>query len=187
MKLAYVSLIALSLVACSGKGGKQKGANSDSTTDVSNRATTTDEAAEAGKATAEIYDDVFSWYKKAEQAKTEQGDSPNFDAYYTSASYKALLQKVLDKDQQLAAKSEVGFFDYDHWICGQDYQGLTFAVVRSKKVCDGLCRIEADVTNCGQTQRIALTMVYENGVWKIDDFIRDGQSEKQRMQEYIKE
>lgn len=187
MKTIYLSLIALSLVACSGKGGKQKQACSSGTATVSSKPAETDEAAEARKTAERIYADVFGWYNKAEQAGGEPQEEPNFDAYYTSNSYKALLQKVVDKDKSLIARGEVGFFDYNHWICGQDYQGLAFAVVQCKKISDERCRMEADITNCGQKQRVTLMMVFEDGVWRIDDFVRDGSSEKTLMAQYVKE
>ncbi len=186
MKTIYLSLIALSLVACSGNGGKQKQANGNDSTVVSSKPTKADEAAKARKAAEKIYADVFGWYNKAEQAGTEPQEEPDFNAYYTSNSYKALLQKVVDKDRSLIAKGEVGFFDYDHWICGQDYQGLAFAVAKCERISDERCRVEADITNCGQKQRITLMMVFEDGVWRIDDFIRDGSSEKTSMAQYVK-
>ncbi len=184
MKLYHIPLIALSLVACGGKNGKRPAGND--TTAISQKLAPADEATEAQEAVEKIYADVFGWYNKAEQAGSLPTDEPDFDAYYTSGSYQVLLQKVVDKDRALIMKGEVGFFDYNHWVCGQDYQGLEFAPVKTKRISDGQCRMEADITNCGQKQRIALLLTKENGMWKIDDFISNGQSEKSRMAEYVR-
>lgn len=133
-----------------------------------------------------IYADVFGWYAKAEKDPSVLQKMPDFDSQYTSAGYKDALSKVKAIDKQAEADGEIGFFDSDHWIQGQDFQGLKMAVVNVVPEGKDKCKADVDITNCGATKRIALTLVLEEGQWMIDDFVADGQSEKAQMLDYVK-
>ncbi len=176
---AVIFVCAVAVLAGCGHGGSGKAADST--------AVVADSAAQGAAARLEaIYADVFGWYAKAEKDLSVAKKMPDFDAEYMSSAYNDVLRKVKDIDKKAEANGEIGFFDYDHWVMGQDYQGLKMVVVNVRPTGQGKCSADVDITNCGTTQRIAVALVLENGQWMIDDFVRDGQSEKSQMLEYVK-
>lgn len=134
-----------------------------------------------------IYADVFAWYSKAEDDPSVLSQSPDFEARYMSASYNELFRKVNALDECQAQKGLVGFFDYDHWVCGQDFQGLAMHVVSG--IWQGNDRYSAEIVvrNCGTDHRVRVSLVFENGEWKIDDLCSDDAvwSEKNAMSHYV--
>ncbi len=184
MKRLLILATAIAMVGCGNTGHTGKGQSAAD----SCQATLNDTAAEAKAASQsvnEIYNDVFGWYTRAEKDVTMLGKMPDFDSIYTSADYKALLSKVKAADKTVEANGEIGFFDHDHWVCGQDFDGLQMKVVKVVATAPGKCTAEIDVTNCGATTQETLDMVFEDNQWKIDDFKTDGQSEKAQMREYV--
>ncbi len=144
---------------------------------------------EIGERLCAIYDDVFGWYTKAEGDTDMPDDMPDFDALYMSSGYKELLSKVKAKDEEVEAEGMIGFFDYDHWVCGQDFSGLKMSVTGGEMVDGNTCNAEVEILNCGEVQQIGITLVRENGEWLIDDFItvfgNERISEKERMRLYV--
>ncbi len=139
----------------------------------------------AAKALKDIYDDVFGWYEKAENNLSLLGQMPDFNALYMSADYKKVLREVEAIDKDCEADGMIGFFDYDHWVDGQDFKNLSLDIMSLSGAASGKCRAEVVITNLGVKKRVGIDMVLENGKWKIDDFCTDGSSEKARMREYV--
>ena len=131
-----------------------------------------------------IYDDVFSWYNEDAKGKGTTDSVPDFDALYMSRDYKAVLQKVEEKDRKMEEEGFVGFFDYDHWVCGQDYGNLSVRIISVSEESSEGCRVEVEISNLGTKTRLAVALIKENGAWKINDFIDGEVSEKNRMREY---
>ncbi len=134
-----------------------------------------------------IYADVFARYSKAETDPSVLNQNPDFESRYMSASYNELFRKVNALDERLAEKGLVSFFDYDHWVCGQDFQGLSMRVVSGKWQGDERYDAQIVVRNCGTDHRMLVRLVFENGEWKIDDLRTDGAalSEKDAMARYV--
>jgi hypothetical protein len=172
MKLLYALLLVLALTGC---GNRTKSAQPAST----------DTTAMATTALTSIYSDVFGWYTKAESDPSLTDNDPNFEDRYMSANYKKVLRQVEEKDKKLTAEGFVGFFDYDHWVCGQDYQHPSMRIVSMKVTALARCHAEVDISNLGTKTRVGIDLVLENGDWKIDDFHTNGTSELARMNEYL--
>ena len=137
-----------------------------------------------------IYADVFGWYTRAAGATDAMGTMPDFDRLYLSSDYKAWLVQVKAADEKLMDQGYVGFFDYDHWVCGQDFQDLQMKIVslspqETSRQEMPRFRAKLEICNCGQRMPLELMLVREQGQWFIDDFISDGSSEKARMQQYL--
>jgi squalene cyclase len=171
MKLLYALFLSLALTCC---GSRTKTPATDSADTMTMAAT----------ALKGIYDDVFSWYNEDAKGKGTTDSVPDFDALYMSRDYKAVLQKVAEKDRKMEKEGFVGFFDYDHWVCGQDYGNLSMRIISVSEERSGKCRAEVEISNLGTKTRLGVVLVKENGDWKIDDFIDEGTSEKNRMRDY---
>ncbi len=133
-----------------------------------------------------IYADVFDWYNRAEHDLTVLHQMPDFDSCYMSADYNVWLRAVNADDDIVAEQGEIGFFDYDHWICGQDFQNLSMDIVSGNLTGPFAYRAQVKIHNCNQVQILDIDLVYDQGRWMIDDFIRAGQSEKSLIKAYLK-
>lgn len=179
-------LIIASAIALAGCG-QQAGKSNQTADSAKVEATDSTAAAAADPATQlkAIYADVFGWYTKAENDISLLDKMPDFEAKYMSTDYNNLLAQVKEADKPLEAKGEIGYFDHDPWVCGQDFQGLAFDVVSTSQTDDSHCTVTADVTNCGTKTRLDIVLVKEGNDWKIDDFVNDKQSEKAQMKQYL--
>jgi hypothetical protein len=165
------------------EAGKPASSADEANTDAE---TTTRVAAEADSSIVAIYDKVFGWYLKHVDDYCENDfDSPEL----LSASFWELYQKVLQHDSEL---QEVGFFDGDHWIQGQDWGADLSMRLVSTEVADSLTvRCHIVIQNCGTQTPLTVVMVKEHGRWLIDDFVSDPAqgltyaSEKKQMEMYL--
>lgn len=193
MKKLFIFAAILLWVGCSNSGNVKSNGNNGGadTSAVANNDTLAQQ--DATGATAEkgvteaingIYAEVFGWYKKAEKDVTLLNKAPNFEARFMSASYNALLVKVKKVDAPLEADGEVGFFDSDHWVCGQDFGDLR-AEVKTVTVSGDKANATVAVSNLGTENTVGLELVKENGQWKIDDMRIGGSSERASMKRYV--
>ena len=139
-----------------------------------------------------IYADVAKVYPSTGDELHEGApfyDLVNLDSLYCSADWNDCLRQVGEADQ--LSGNEMGFFDADYWIMGQDWNDVHVTDV-SATVND---RTHATVTlllhNCGSTHPLKLLMVKEKGEWLIDDFLEDSGGEptdwKRSMLEYVEQ
>ena len=134
-----------------------------------------------------IYANVFGWYNRAEHDLTVLHQMPDFDTCYMSADYSVCLRAVKADDDILAEQGEIGFFDSDHWVCGQDFQNLSMDIVSGSLTGPNAYRAQVKIHNCGQVKALDIDLVYEQGRWMIDDFVCDGQSEKACIKVYLQQ
>ena len=127
-----------------------------------------------------IYDEIFNAYETLSETEIMAAD---FDHKFLSAEYLATDSIVRKIDEKYPG--EIGFHDYDHWIQGNDWENLSYAIASISKTSDKEAVISMVIFNCGQEKPIKVKMLKENDVWKIADFIREGVSELHEMQEYI--
>ena len=130
-----------------------------------------------------IYAKVFAWYNDPANAGEK---TPDFESLYMSADYLKLYKEVVTLDDK--HPDMVGFFDADHWVCGQDYQNLSMKIVSGSRVGENGYKAELVISNCGSDTPLAVSMIFENGEWKIDDFLsgdKCADSEKIAMQSYV--
>lgn len=147
-------------------------------------------AVEAMEAVDAIYSHVFEVYNQyldMEGIEDASYDSMLvFDERYLSSDYLALYRQVMAVDS-LYASDGIGFFDYDHWIQGQDWDKLSFRIDTAWTVSPSEVHVKLTISNFGQIT-VELPMVKEADGWKIGDFITFGPgagSELQAMKEYV--
>jgi RNase P/RNase MRP subunit POP5 len=127
-----------------------------------------------------IYDEIFNAYETLSETEIMAAD---FDRKFMSAEYLATDSIVRKIDEKYPG--EIGFHDYDHWIQGNDWENLSYAIASISDTSDKEVMISMVIFNCGQEKPIKVKMLKENGEWKIADFIREGVSELHEMREYI--
>ncbi len=114
-------------------------------------------------------------------------DAKGLEAGYCSQDYLDVFSQVQAIDDSLAQEGYIGYFDYNHWTGAQDRSGYSFKIKSIKISGTDRAMATVHVRNCGTVTKVQLTMIQENGAWKIDDLCMDGASEKTRMKEFIKE
>ena len=171
MKKVFLSLALLLVVALYSNGCKSpSGRITQPAIAVSDNASQQEELISRVN---EIYSTVFDWYA-AWDAKW-MNDEPvsedfyiNFDSIYCSQDWNSVKNKVLKYDATL---DEVGFFEADYWVMGQDFHDLSISDVEVIYLQGNKAQVEFNLHNCGAVSRVRLDMVKEDGEWKIDDFI----------------
>ena len=190
MKKLCILCCALLLLAC---GNKQKeGADADGTRNenecsadsISHSNLEKDMVDEIVRVrVTNIYDKIFGWYLT--HADSVGIVSFNTDEYL-SEDYMKLYRKVMEQDSEL--KGEIGFFDGDHWIQGQDWgSDLNMQIEHIEIVDSNHARCKVRIHNGGSDTPLILSIVRQKENWYIDDFIDQTRdySEKEQMQKYL--
>jgi len=130
-----------------------------------------------------IYDKIFGWYI----AHVDSMEMTNFDTgEYLSEDYLKLYRQVERCDSELLG--EIGFFDGDHWIQGQDWSSdLNMQILRVEVMDAENARCNVLIHNGGSDTPLVLAVVRQGNRWYIDDFIDEarGYSEKEEMRKYL--
>lgn len=95
----------------------------------------------------------------------------NPDSAYCSSLYYGLLRQAID------ITNEMGdiVFDYDHWICGQDFsQDWNYQIQKVYDITDSTAVADITVINFGHKLDVTLFLVFERGDWYIDEFGSEG-------------
>ncbi len=140
------------------------------------------EALSSMDAVSQIYGEAFESYRKAGDAGPVVS-CEELDRKFMSSAYLA-MDAVIDSIDHLYP-AEIGFHEYDHWIQAQDWDKDLSCSVDSLINESGTTSVWITITNCGTKKPLEVKVVKENEQWKIDDFVTDGISERQQMQEYI--
>ena len=144
----------------------------------------------------EIYGAVFKVYNEEDSLRNldiqmengvydQRGD---FIGNYCSREWNELVNKV-DEIDSLYHSDELGFWEADYWIMGQDWHALSISDVKVIEMTETEATVELKLHNFDSAKPVSLKMVNENGVWKIDAFV-DKEYDlnwKQSMQEYVAE
>ena len=190
MKKIVLLITTITLSCCNHVENKSNNADKEQSaiknSNTENSSTLPNKSQVIEKRLCAIYSDVFGWYTRAEKDVSILNEMPNFDSLYLSADYKTLIRKIQDKDRPIEEQGEIGFFDSNHWICGQDFQGLLMNIVAISPVKAKKCSANINITNCGTVNRVIVDLVFERGQWMIDDFCINKTSEKERMKKYLK-
>lgn len=138
-----------------------------------------------------IYNKVFAVYARAENDLSVLNET-NFDGLYCSDDWNQTVAKVTEKDSK--NDDEIGFFDADYWVMGQDFSELSISDVAVESINGSRATVVMMLHNCGSATPVRLTMVYERGNWFIDDFCEDYDASgpdtaswKNSMLNYLKE
>ena len=129
----------------------------------------------------DIYDVALGQYNETES----NAPAPNVDSVYCSQDWYTWLTRVRDFDER---NDDMGFFDADYWIMGQDWQDLSVSDVHVTAMNESSATVELNLHNCGNVIPVRLEMVNEGGEWKIDNFIdlANDVNWKAGMKEYMK-
>jgi len=142
----------------------------------------------------EIYGDVFKEYNLEDSLRNlDKLDGPGassrrgeFIQNYCSQEWNQLSRQINEIDSLYHA-GEMGFWEADYWIMGQDWHQLSISDVEVQNVTLTEAHVKFMLHNLGSAKPVALTMVKEDGIWKIDDFQDlDNHFEwKPAMKEYV--
>ena len=147
------------------------------------------------KRVEEIYGAVFKVYNEEDSLRNldirMENDSwacrDKFNNDFCSEEWNALLAKV-DEIDSLYHSGELGFWEADYWIMGQDWHNLSISDVEVVSLEEEKAVVEFQLHNFDSTQPVRVIMVKENGIWKIDTFIdQSGCDWKNDLKEYVQQ
>jgi len=120
----------------------------------------------------DIYDATFKRYNLLDKAGDAcENPTAAVDSLFCSRDWNGWTLKVRAADAALEAQGEMGFFEADYWIMGQDWQDLSVSDIGVLSMTDSTALTELQLHNCGAVTTVRLEMVNDDGVWKIDNFI----------------
>lgn len=144
----------------------------------------------------EIYGEVFKEYNREDSLRNlDQLEGPGayarrgeFCKNYCSQEWNDLVSQIADIDSMYHS-DELGFWEADYWIMGQDWHQLSISDVEVLSVTPAQAAVEFKLHNLGNANPVIVLLVKENGIWKIDDFKDMGSNLdwKHSMQEYVKD
>ncbi len=142
----------------------------------------------------EIYSDVFKEYNLEDSlrnldmldgpgASTRRGD---FNRNYCSREWNDLSRQIREIDSLYHA-GELGFWESDYWIMGQDWHQLSISDIEVLNVSPTEADVKFMLHNLGEAKPVALILVKEDGIWKIDNFkdLNIDMDWKRAMKEYV--
>lgn len=188
----YLILLAIAFLigACQGRA-----VNSDKVAEeaVVNQASDADAVASRVQ---EIYDAVFREYNLEDSLRNldqleglgAYAHRSEFNRNFCSKEWNELVNQI-DEIDSLYHAEEMGFWDADYWIMGQDWHNLSISDIEVLAVTPSEAAVQFKLHNFDSAGPVALRLVNEDGVWKIDDFLDadNDHSWKKAMQEYVNE
>lgn len=145
----------------------------------------------------EIYDAVFSEYNREDSLRNldQLGEDPgayahrsDFSKNYCSREWNQLSHQINEIDS-LYHSGEMGFWEADYWIMGQDWHNLSISDLEVLSVTPNEAAVQIQLHNLDTVKPVALLLVKEDGVWKIDNFmdVKNDFEWKKAMQQYVAE
>ena len=142
----------------------------------------------------EIYQAVFKEYNLEDSLRNLdklEGDGAHayryeFSKNYCSSEWDSLLHQI-DEIDSLNHQGELGFWEADFWIMGQDWHDLSISDLKVLSATPDKASVQFLLHNLGTTKPVALQLVMEDGLWKIDDFqdVEADMNWKKEMQDYV--
>ena len=109
----------------------------------------------------------------------------NRDSAYCSQRYYTLMQEA----SQLCDETGDILYDYDHWVCGQDFSDDWSCKVKNiYNITDSTALVNLTIHNFSDTET-TIALRFERDDWYIDDFSpsEDGNDDKKSLQEIIRQ
>ena len=137
----------------------------------------------------EIYADVIGYYEYMRSPRARQrltGIKPPALRFCTR-DWNNWLEQVANHDANHVQDGEMGFFDADYWIMGQDWGDLAVSDVHVITMTDSVATVEFNLHNLAVVTAVRLELSHERGAWLIDNFIdmTHGLDWKASMKEYL--
>ena len=137
-----------------------------------------------------IYKDVCDTYNAAQNDLnfTEKLAEKDFDGNYCTDSWNDILKEVIEFDK-VNSVGEIGFFEFEYWIMGQDFQDMSFHDVKVLDLHDNEATVGLILVNMDSDIKLKLNMKFERGDWYIDDIENQTMDfdMKKDMTEYLKD
>lgn len=108
----------------------------------------------------------------------------NRDSAYCSERYYALMKEAT----QLCNETGDILYDYDYWVCGQDYSDdWSCKVAKVYEITDSAALVDLVIHNFSDTET-TIALCFERNDWYIDDFSpsKDGDDDKKYLRETIR-
>ena len=126
----------------------------------------------------EIYDAVFKEYNREDSLRNldQMVDDAayehleDFNRAYCSREWNQLCEQINEIDSMYHA-GELGFWEADYWIMGQDWHNLSISDAKVLSMKDTEATVEFMLHNFDNAKPVTVQLVNEDGVWKIDNFI----------------
>ena len=109
----------------------------------------------------------------------------NRDSAYCSQRYYALMQQALE----VCEKTGEVLYDYDHWVCGQDFsEDWSYKVKKVYQVTDSTALVDLTIHNFNDKET-TIALRFECDDWYIDDFSpsEDGEDDKAYLRRVIQQ
>ncbi|MBR1493019.1 MAG: DUF3828 domain-containing protein [Bacteroidaceae bacterium] len=146
---------------------------------------------EVGQYALETVQEVYEAVGQAYSSEDWQTQSNELDKKFCSKDWNATVKSVIEKDNQ--NPEEMGFFDADYWVMGQDFSKKIYATdLNLEKLLMDDTPWEAAVTlklhNFSEIP-VRVNLIYEGGEWKVDDLtdLSNDLDWKKSMKEYLAE
>ena len=126
---------------------------------------------EVGQYALETVQEVYEAVGQAYSSEDWQTQSNELDKEYCSKDWNATVKAVIEKDNQ--NPEEMGFFDADYWVMGQDVSKKIYATdLTLERLLMDDTPWEAAVTlklhNFSEIP-VRVNLIYEGGEWKAHD------------------
>ena len=146
---------------------------------------------EVGQYALETVQEVYEAVGQAYSSEDWQTQSNELDKKFCSKDWNATVKAVIEKDNQ--TPDEMGFFDADYWVMGQDFSKKIYATdLNLEKLLMDDTPWEAAVTlklhNFSEIP-VRVNLIYEGGEWKVDNLtdLSNDLDWKKSMKEYLAE
>ena len=109
----------------------------------------------------------------------------NHDSAYCSQRYYALMQEAT----QLCSETGEILYDFDHWVCGQDWSDdWNYKVAKVYEITDSTALVDLVIHNFSDLET-TIALRFERDDWYIDDFSpsKDGNDDKKYLRETIRQ
>ena len=130
---------------------------------------------------------VKDMYEKIAQIVQSENFPQNtdFNKMFGSADWNATVKAVNEHDAQL---DEMGFFEADPWVMGQDAGDLEATDLDVERTDDSSASVVLNLHNLGSVTRVRLLLVKDAGNWRVDDLVdlTHGFDWKAEMKAYLK-
>lgn len=107
------------------------------------------------------------------------------DRAYCSQRYYALMEEAT----QLCNETGEILYDFDHWVCGQDWSDdWSCKVAKVYEITDSTALVDLNIHNFSDTET-TIALRFECDDWYIDDFSpsKDGNDDKKYLRETIRQ
>ena len=187
----FVLLLTLALVIGGCRNQSQDSEKVAAETTVANQET---DAEDVKQRVQEIYSEVFKEYNLEDSLRNldqleglgAYARSGEFCRNYCSQEWNGLVSQIAEIDS-MYHDGELGFWEADYWIMGQDWHQLSISDVEVLSVTPSQAAVNFNLHNLDNVKPVVLLLVKENDTWKIDDFkdVNNDLDWKRSMQEYV--